>query len=297
MNKKLVLFGAGENGVRWLEKIGKNNVWKFVDSDINKIGTNLFGKEVISLSKLTEYKDFISIFISVSEKNLEEIKGVLKSNGMDMCIVNSPYTQDIVRTGEKIRLSIDSIFEGKNYIGNGSQIENSYIGYASYLSDDTILQNTKIGKYCAIASGVSIIRGQHPSGQFVSIHPAFYSPQNIGASICFVNEKQYEEYRYAESGYVVDIGNDVWVGKNVQLMEGIKIGDGAIIAAGAVVTKNVHPYTIVGGVPAKLIRNRFSENETDFLNKLQWWNKPDCWIQENAKYFSDIKKLQKHLQK
>lgn len=295
MGKKLVLYGAGEQGKRWINKIGENRVWKFGDSNPNRVGTIFCSKEVAGLTELSTCKDMIEIFVSVSGKYQKEIRKILEANEMGRCIIESPYLSSVVRMGENSRLNIISEFEGNNYVGNSSCVENSYMGYASYIANNTILPNVKIGKYCAIAEGVTLIRGQHPTRQFVSIHPAFYSPGHVASNICYVNENLYEEFRYTTNGYVVDIGNDVWIGKNVQIMEGIKVDNGAIIAAGALVTKNVRPYTIVGGIPARQIRNRFSEAEKEFLEKLQWWNKSEDWLKENAKYFSDIKKLQSHL--
>lgn len=296
MNKKLVLYGAGREGEKWLEKLGEDQIWKYIDSDLSKTGTMLRGKEIVNLSQLYDYKNSIKIFISVSEKYKDEIKKELLKNHMSGCIVDVPYSDDIVRMGKNSQLNTNTKFEGKNYIGNNCFIENSYIGYASYLSNNIDFRDTMIGKYSAIAEGVSIIRGQHPSRQFVSIHPAFYSPENDVSSICYVSERKYEEFRYTQNGYVAEIGNDVWIGKNAQLMEGVTIGDGAIIAAGAIVIKDVEPYTIVGGVPARLIRNRFSESDNKFLSQLQWWNKSQEWIKEHAQYFSDIKSLRSYLE-
>jgi len=81
------------------------------------------------------------------------------------------------------------------------------------------------------------------------------------------------------------IGNDVWIGQYVTIMPGIKIGDGAIIAANSTVVKNVEPYTIYGGNPAKLIKKRFSDEKIEFLLKIQWWN----WDEE--KIFNNLEKL------
>lgn len=296
MDKNLILYGAGEYGTRWIEKIGADRVWKFADSDLDKIGKTICGKEIVSLEQLYAHKENIKIYISVSEKYRKDIEKLLLKSEMGGVVISSPYPQEVVRVEKGARFNVNTYFEGRNYIGENSLIEDSVIGYDSYLSKATIFQNVRIGRYSAIGSGVSVIRGQHPTKKFVSIHPSFYSPENAGSSICYVSKNLYEEYKFTEEGYVVDIGNDVWIGNNVQLMEGISVGNGAIVAAGAIVTKDVQPYTVVGGVPAKWIKDRFSEKQKEFLNRLQWWNKPEDWIKKNARYFSDIEILQKHIQ-
>ncbi len=134
--------------------------------------------------------------------------------------------------------------------------------------------------------------GNHPTKRFVSVHPAFYSTLKQ-CGFTYVSENKYSEYRWIdpENRITVMVGNDVWIGTGVRIMEGVKIGDGAIVAAGSVVTKDVEPYSIVGGVPAKHIRYRFSEEQIKKLMKLCWWNKGEIWIRENADLFEDIEKL------
>ena len=89
----------------------------------------------------------------------------------------------------------------------------------------------------------------------------------------------------------INIGNDVWIGANAIVLDGVTIGDGAIISAGAIVNKNVPPFSIYGGVPARLIRFRFEENEIEFLKKFKWWDKDLNWIKTHTPYFKDIKEL------
>jgi len=84
------------------------------------------------------------------------------------------------------------------------------------------------------------------------------------------------------------IGNDVWIGNDVTIMGGVKIGDGSIIGTKALVTKDVEPYSIVGGVPAKRIKSRFNNEEVNFLLNIKWWNKGEKWITENIELFSSI---------
>jgi serine acetyltransferase len=93
------------------------------------------------------------------------------------------------------------------------------------------------------------------------------------------------------------IGNDVWIGANAIIKSGIKIGDGAIVASGAVVTKDVAPYSIIGGVPAKHLKYRFSDSQILFLKSLKWWDKDLEWLKSNKALFTDIDEMiksQKH---
>ncbi|CAD6084847.1 CatB-related O-acetyltransferase [Escherichia coli] len=144
-----------------------------------------------------------------------------------------------------------------------ANITNSIVGDYTYFAGTASVNNCEIGKFCSIAEGVKIGLGKHPV-DFLSTHPVFYSENT-----CFpyrlknyrANEKVIESITESER---VIIGNDVWIGVNAIVMDGVTIGDGAVIGAGAVVTKDVQPYTIVGGVPARVIRTRQNIN-------CSWW--------------------------
>lgn len=129
-----------------------------------------------------------------------------------------------------------------------------------------------IGKFCSIADGVKFVFGEHRT-DLVSTFP-FHA-------ICFDGEPHSE----ARSKGKIVIENDVWIGANAMILSGVKIGNGAVVAAGSVVTKDVPPYAIVGGVPAKIIRYRFSRDEIDTLLKICWWEWPLDKIKDNLELF------------
>src|SRR3989338_4701035 len=188
---------------------------------------------------------------------------------------------------KNVEISGDCEFAKGTIAGNNTYLHNVSLGNYSYLSDYGCARDCTIGKYCSIGRNVTIGLGKHPSEKFVSTHPAFFFD---------VNQKM---FTYADNKYVqefkqiakVTIGNDVWIGDGALIMGGISIGDGAIVGAGAVVVKDVEPYSIVGGVPARPIRYRFEPEEIDFLKKFKWWNKDEEWIRKNFRNFSDIKKF------
>lgn len=185
----------------------------------------------------------------------------------------------------------DSIFEGKNFVGAYTRIYHCYLGTGTYIRENSTFFYTKIGRYCSVADNVCVCIGNHPT-HFATTHPAFY--YDISSQIGWTfhkGEPLYKNiYKYPkdETEYQVIIGNDVWIGSHVLLMGGITIGDGAVIAAGSVVTKDVEPYTVVGGNPAHLIKKRFSEDVIDNLISSKWWNLPLKEIEVNYKKMTEI---------
>ncbi len=148
----------------------------------------------------------------------------------------------------------------------------------------------KIGRFCSIGPNVRVVSGKHPIN-YVSTSPVFFSVlKQCGKS--FVTENRYDEKMLCcdENGekHSLILGNDVWIGDSVIIKAGVRIGDGAIIGMGSVVTKDVPPYAIVGGNPAKVIRYRFDENTIEILKSIKWWDWDDKKLSESTELMENI---------
>ena len=140
------------------------------------------------------------------------------------------------------------------------------LGDYSYVERHASIIYSKIGRFCAIAADVRINALNHPMER-ISQHKISYRPNEY-----FLYAKVDKEFREARKAASVEIGNDVWIGHGAIILPGLKIGDGAVIAAGAVVSKNVEPFSIVAGVPAKRIKWRFGKKIRARISDLAWWN-------------------------
>lgn len=152
------------------------------------------------------------------------------------------------------------------------------IGDYSYISGPiNYVEAAHIGKHCSIARQCVIGVSGHPY-HWVTTGSMIYTPE-----YGFIDETVHQP----QKGPVI-IGNDVWIGINAIISRGVTIGDGAIVGAGAVVTKDVAPYAIVGGAPAKHIKFRFDEDTINALLAMKWWDWDDVKLKQEAKYMYDI---------
>ena len=146
------------------------------------------------------------------------------------------------------------------------------MGRYSYLGRKSRLIYTEVGDFCSIAGGAVIGMGTH-------------TLKNISTSSIFTEKNNGTKHSWIEESVVeqpfekVIIGSDVWIGSDVMVLGGVTIGNGAIIGARALVTKDIPPFAIVGGVPAKIIRYRFPEEQVRKLEDLKWWT----WSEEKLK--------------
>jgi acetyltransferase-like isoleucine patch superfamily enzyme len=173
------------------------------------------------------------------------------------------YPQSIIDDG--VCMTQDTELGNKSHILKGSIINHSKIGNYTYICRNALIQNTTIGNYCSISHEFISGLGSHPTDLF-STSPLFYRKQNTFNIEIVEKNSDFQEYK------PIEIGNDVWIGARVTVMDGVKIGTGAIVATGSIVTKDVPPYAIVGGVPAKVIKYRLPEDRIAFLEQSEWWN-------------------------
>lgn len=153
----------------------------------------------------------------------------------------------------------------------------------SYIMERSNIIYTDIGKFVNIASDVRINPGNHPM-EWVSQHHFLYRKQQYGFDV-----EDNESFFNWRSLQRVNIGHDTWIGHKAIIMPEVQIGNGAVVAAGAVVTKDVAPYTVVAGVPAKPIRHRFPRTVCEKIEKIGWWDWDHETIKSRMKEFYDIR--------
>jgi phosphonate metabolism protein (transferase hexapeptide repeat family) len=160
----------------------------------------------------------------------------------------------------------DSRLGAYTQVGARTTLNEVVLDDYSYLVNDSDIAYTTVGKFCSIAAMTRINPGNHPMERASQSHFTYR------ASAYFPGERDEEEFFAWRRSYPVMIGHDVWVGHGAIVLPGRTVGSGAVVAAGAVVTKDVTPYAIVAGNPARLIRPRFSLAVAARLQRLAWWD-------------------------
>ncbi len=201
------------------------------------------------------------------------------------------FLKNIVNPAVSVFVTIDnkSTISKKAKVYSLVHVANSTIGAYSYVSRNSRIVYADIGKFCSIASETKVGMSTHTLNK-LSTSPLF-TEHNNATTHSWTNESVITPYER------VSIGNDVWIGVRALIMGGKKIGNGAVIAAGAIVTKDVPPYAVVAGVPAKIVRYRFPQDVINRLEASEWWNLPDEILQKNISLFQsniiDIEKVER----
>lgn len=172
------------------------------------------------------------------------------------------------------------------------------LGYGSEIGDGCFL-SAKVGKFSSIGSRCKYTNATHPMKEpYVTTSSLFYSTNGIKSptSKTFAKEQMFDEFRYYDKKkeIVNKIGSDVWIGLDVILIGGVEIGDGAVVLSRAVVTKDVPPYAIVGGIPAKVTGYRYDEETIKFLLRIKWWNNSHDWLKEHWRLMCDMNSLKNY---
>jgi len=162
---------------------------------------------------------------------------------------------------------------------SGTSFVDSFMDKYSFCGYDCEIYHANIAAFTSIASGVIIGGARHPI-EWVGMSPVFYAGRD---SV----RKKFSVHGLPASR-PVNIGNDVWIGRSAIILSGVNVGNGAVVGAGSVVTKDVPPYAIVAGNPARLIRYRFEPDVIKKLNNMKWWNFDDKTLKKNGKYFNNI---------
>ena len=197
-------------------------------------------------------------------------------------------TKTFPRTNDYQTIYLNTIINNPNIIVGDYTIYNDFVNDPTQFEKNNVLYHYPInqdrliiGKFCSIACGAKFL--------FNSANHALRSLSNYTFPLFFeewgLNKKNVAS-AWDNKGDII-IGNDVWIGYEAVIMAGVHIGDGAVIAARAVVTKDVPPYTIVGGTPARKIRMRFEEETIAKLQQIQWWNWPVEKIRRSLPYIME----------
>ena len=207
------------------------------------------------------------------------------------------YLKGFIKNLRNPAVSFFSIVDDKSIIDRKAKLYqfvkslNSTVGDYTYIGRKTNVVYANIGKFCSIAGECNIGLANHTLNN-VSTSPIFTEKHNATkSSWCKTNNV----FPYKK----VSIGNDVWIGTRAMSLGGVVIGDGAVIAAGAIVTKDVPPYAIVAGIPARIIKYRFSQEIINKLEEIKWWDFPEKVLKENINFFQsdnltikDIEKIE-----
>ena len=169
---------------------------------------------------------------------------------------------------------INADLESNISINRRNFIQDSRLGRFTYTGQNTTIRGSSIGRFCSLSWNVSI--GGKDHGMERVSNSALWAFHNMDG-----NKPDPASFVYGKDEPACVLGSDVWVATNAVVLRGVMVGDGAVVAAGCVVIRDVDPYTVVAGVPGKVIRSRFSDEWCQDLLELKWWDWPVEVIRQN----------------
>jgi phosphonate metabolism protein (transferase hexapeptide repeat family) len=176
----------------------------------------------------------------------------------------------------------DSTLGAWTDLGPRTTIVESTFGDYSYTAGDVQIIYSEVGKFCSIASHARLNPGNHPMDRVTQHHLTY---RRVHYGLGETDDDTFFDWRRADK---VVVGHDVWIGHGALLMPGVTVGTGAVIGAGAVVTRDVEPYTVAVGVPARPLRRRFSQEDAEALLAIAWWDWPREILEERLPDLNDL---------
>lgn len=279
--KNLWIYGAGRNGKilhAFLKEKGIN-VSGYIDQKADEI-QNVEGLPVRYICDVSPDRDYLLISLATVDYSV-----------ISLCMENGFTSEDFYY------IFWEDAISRNDYSYKGCKIGRFTYGAESLISNTSV--SISIGRFCSINNTARVL-ANHPT-EYVTTHPFLdkaiawswedYDSTERAAYIKKYGKHQVGGEKSLRKNTRVTIGNDVWIGANVLIMPGVQVGNGAIIAGGAVVTHDVEPYAVIGGVPAGVIKYRFSEEEILQFEEIRWWNWSDEKIKENLELFYQPEKF------
>ncbi len=262
-DRNIYIYGAGHGGKLVLSELEKRRieVKGFIDVDYKNI-KQICDKKVISIEEISSEQDYLLVSLMKYDRFLIEELGKSGFNPRDYYVFIA---------GE--------VLNKEDIIYNGCFVGAYTYGYESFLEYGGA---NSIGRYCSINHTARIVDNHFIGG--ISTHPFLtsyvdYDWEEHSHRMQMLYKNNTNSVKYSV------IGNDVWIGANVIVIQGVNIGNGCVVGAGSVVTKDLQPYGIYAGAPAKLLRLRFDEKDIKSLERIKWWDWDRKKIEENIELF------------
>jgi len=294
-NKKIILFGTGKAGKMAFAalKIISFTPSYVIDNNRLKHGESFFNLEIVGPEIITSF-DQSEIIILISSTYTDEISLQLTNNGF----IEGTHFIALFEDNEVNKVRKFNPKTRGSRIVNGVEIGKYTFGAERLCSSSEVLIE-KIGAFCSINYNVRMGFLNHPTS-FITTHPLLYHKKDLitldgnqTGLLDHYGKETLNLFNNSKNEKIV-VGNDVWIGTSAIILPGVKIGNGAIIGAGAVVTKDVPDYAIVVGVPARILKYRFNEEQIQILNKVKWWEWEDQNIADHHELLKDPNRFFKY---